>query len=216
MKLNAIELRILGSLVEKSFTTPELYPLTMNSLINACNQKSSRDPVMDLDADTAARGVHTLIEKGLIEREYSVGNRVPKFKHHIEKLIGSEDIKMTAVACVLILRGPQTPGEIKTRIDRMCTFASSAEVDGFLQDLSARGEQAWVMRSPRQSGQKEVRYQHLFADDAPVAAVAPVVIPANDHAPTDRVALLEKRVAALEAEVRSLKAQASRPEVHVE
>jgi len=197
--LDEVEARVLGALVEKSLTTPDLYPLTLNGLINACNQKTSRDPVMSLDAATAGRGLHSLIGKSLAGRLHEPGGRVPKFMHHIEFLLNTEDAKTVGAICVLLLRGPQTPGEIKTRTDRLCEFTSSAEVESLLQDLAARPE-PFVVQLPRQPGQKEARYRHLFSG-APAAA-APIA--AGASAPADRISLLEKRVEALEAIVASL------------
>lgn len=203
MELNEIEARVLGSLVEKSLTTPDLYPLTLNSLVLACNQKTSRDPVMTLDEAAVGQGLHALIEKSLAGRLHEPGSRVPKFMHHIELLLSGADDKITAVICVLLLRGPQTPGELKTRTDRLCRFASAAEVDSLLQDLAARPE-PWVARLPRQPGQKEVRYRHLFSGAPAPVAEAAAVSAAAGPVPEDRLSLLEKRVEALEAAVKTL------------
>lgn len=159
IELNEIEARVLGTLVEKSLTTPESYPLSLNSLVLVCNQKTSREP----------------------------GSRVPKFMHHAEILLDGADAKTSATICVLLLRGPQTSGEIKTRTDRLCEFASSAEVESLLQDMSLRAE-PWVVKLPRQAGQKESRWRQLFTG---AVAAAPV-------------AELEKRVAALEEALKRL------------
>ncbi|PIR15234.1 MAG: hypothetical protein COV48_15515 [Elusimicrobia bacterium CG11_big_fil_rev_8_21_14_0_20_64_6] len=199
-ELNEIEARVLGALIEKSLTTPESYPLTLNSLLLACNQKTSRDPVMSLAEPEAAQGLHSLIERSLAGRIHEPGGRVPKFMHHAEILLDGADTKTIAVICVLLLRGPQTAGELKTRTDRLCGFASAAEVESLLQDLSLRSE-PWVVKLPRQAGQKESRYRQLFTGaSAPASAEAPT--PASPA--VDRVAELEKRVAALEAAVESL------------
>lgn len=212
IQLDSVEARILGSLVEKAVTTPDLYPLTFNSLLNACNQKSSRYPIMNLDVDTAGRGMTTLIEKGLAERKAIPGTRVPKFLHHIENLLGGGGPKEIATICVLLLRGPQTPGEIKTRTERLCTFTSSAEVEALLFDLSNRGEDSWVARLPRQPGQKEMRYQHLFSGGVPSAPEsAPAPIPIKALAPDGHLAQLEKRVEALEAVVKNLEERLREP-----
>src|SRR5438105_486087 len=129
-ELSPIEARALGSLVEKSLTTPDLYPLTFQALLNACNQKTSREPVMTLDVDGLGKAVQSLIEKGLAERIQSAGDRVPKIRHYIGKLAGSEDERIIGITTVLLLRGPQTAGEIKGRTDRLCKFESAAEVEG--------------------------------------------------------------------------------------
>jgi len=151
--------------------------------------------------------VQGLIEKGLVERQQAPGERVPKFRHDIGKLLGSDDARVIAVATLLLLRGPQTPGELKTRSERLCQFASTAEVEGLLQELCAAPE-PFVARLPRQHGQKETRYTHLFS---PIEAKPPIeaspryeeaAAPAQAALPApgpDRLAALEARVAALEA-----------------
>lgn len=206
-ELNEIEARVLGSLIEKSLTTPESYPLTLNSLVLACNQKTSRDPVMALEEPVAAQGLHTLIERSLAGRLHEPGGRVPKFMHHAEILLDGADAKSIATICVLLLRGPQTAGEIKTRTDRLCEFASAAEVESLLQDMSLRAE-PWVVKLPRQAGQKESRWRQLFTTGAAAAAPsAPAAAPAPSEpkaAAPDRLAELEKRVAALEAALKRL------------
>ncbi len=206
-ELNEIEARVLGALVEKSLTTPESYPLTLNSLVSACNQKTSRDPVMSLEEPAVAAGLHSLIERNLAGRLHEPGSRVPKFMHHAEILLDGADAKSIATICVLLLRGAQTAGEIKTRTDRLCDFESSAEVESLLQDMSLKAE-AWVVKLPRQAGQKESRWRQLFTGapsltSAPALEAAPAVVKAAAPA-VDRVAELEKRVAALEEVVKRL------------
>lgn len=206
-ELNELEARVLGALVEKSLTTPESYPLSLNSLVSACNQKTSRDPVMSLEEPAVAQALHSLIERSLAGRIHEPGSRVPKFMHHAEILLDGADAKTIATICVLLLRGPQTAGEIKTRTDRLCEFVSSAEVESLLQDLSARPE-PWVVKLPRQAGQKESRYRQLFSALSPEAAVrlAPVAASTLASVGVDRVSELEKRVAALEDVVKRLTA----------
>lgn len=196
IELNSVEARVLGSLVEKSLTTREIYPLTFNSLLNACNQKTSREPVMTLDTDSLGKAVQTLIEKGLVERLQSPGDRVPKFRHDMHKLLNSDAPKLIGAITVLLLRGPQTPGEIKGRTERLCEFSGTAEVEGLLQELCARAEDPLVARQPRQPGQKEVRYYHLFSG---AAAAAPAETAAALPVQPDRLDQLEKRVETLEA-----------------
>ena len=206
IELDGTQARVLGSLMEKSWTTPDLYPLTMNGLVLACNQKSSRDPVMTLDEAEVGRGLHALIEKSLAGRLHEPGGRVPKFMHHGEMLVSGADDKILALLCVLLLRGPQTAGELKTRTERMHRFESVAEVESLLQDLAAR-EAPCVAKTGRRAGQKEDRWRHLFGGEAPETAEpetplnAP--IPAKTEAPgpsiLERLEALEKRVAALEA-----------------
>ena len=218
-QLTEIEARVLGALIEKSLTTPELYPLTMNALVNACNQKSSRDPVMQLDEAAAGRGLFTLLERGFAGRLHVAGTRVPKFDHRADSLLGTADPKIVATICVLLLRGPQTPGEIKTRTERLCTFESTAEVESLLQQLSTRPEGPFVAKLPRQPGQKESRYRHLFSAVSPEAqpqapeprpAAEPTASPSAAEAP-DRVGVLEKRVAALEAALQAVRERLNKP-----
>lgn len=205
-QLDAAEARALGSLVEKSLTTREQYPLTFNSLLLACNQKSSREPVMTLDHDSLGRAVQGLIEKGLAQREQAPGERVPKFRHDAGRLFGSDDPKVIGVMTVLLLRGPQTPGELKTRSERLCEFGGTAEVEALMQQLCAAAE-PFVARLPRQAGQKETRYCHLFAG-APSADPAPAApAPTAAAAQPDRLAALERRVEALEALAKELEAR---------
>jgi len=196
--LTDIEARILGSLVEKSYTTPDQYPLSLNALTNACNQKTSRDPVMTLDEATIARALATLQEKNLVGRRSEPGSRVTKFMHHVENLIGGGTAQEIGTICVLLLRGPQTPGEIKTRTDRICEFASTAEVEAILLELAGRTDGPFVSRLSRQVGQKEARYAHLFCGHP--REHQPVQQPAKPAAIT-----LEQRVERLEAAVKELR-----------
>ncbi|MCX5786167.1 MAG: YceH family protein [Elusimicrobia bacterium] len=209
--LDAVEARVLGSLVEKSLTTREQYPLTFNALLNACNQKTSREPVMALDTDTLGKAVKTLIEKGLVERLQAPGDRVPKFRHDIYKLLNATDSKLIGAITVLLLRGPQTPGEIKGRTDRLCEFESTAEVEGLLRELCARTEDPLVARLPRQPGQKETRYRHLFSGGVPAATAVQAEPPAGASAPADRLSQLEKRVEVLEALVKTHEERLANP-----
>lgn len=203
-QLDEVEARILGCLVEKSLTTPELYPLTLNALVNACNQKSSREPVMSLDFSTVESGLKSLLERSYAGQIYEAGARAPKYTHRMEILLASEDPKAVALLCVLFLRGPQTVGELKTRTERLCAFESLQEVDALLQSLAARPDGPVVSKLPRQPGQKEARYRQLFtAHEAPAEPAAPAVRPPP---PPDRVAELEQRVAALEARLKALEA----------
>jgi uncharacterized protein YceH (UPF0502 family) len=218
ISLDPVEARILGSLIEKSKTTPDQYPLTFNALISACNQKTSRDPVMSLDANVVGKGVQGLIEKNLLERREIPGSRVPKFYHHVENLLSLASEKEIGALCVLLLRGPQTPGEIKGRTDRLCTFESTVEVEGVLQGLAAREDGPFVARLPRAPGQKETRFRHCFGEpaapgefdetaSAPVGASTSSARSASTDA--ERIAALEKRVEELERLVKDLTAQAA-------
>jgi|CXWL01.1.fsa_nt_gi uncharacterized protein YceH (UPF0502 family) len=208
ISLTDIEARVLGALVEKSLTTPESYPLTLNSLVLACNQKTSRDPVMNLEEGEAAQGLHTLIERSLAGRLHEPGSRVPKFIHHAEIMLEGADAKTIAAICVLLLRGAQTAGEIKTRTNRLCEFASVAEVESLLQSLAQRPE-PWIVKLPRQPGQKETRYRQLFSGPPAEAAAtaftaAPVSQAAAPSVTADRLAALESRVKTLEEAVQRM------------
>ncbi len=209
MTLTDIEARILGCLVEKSLTTPAQYPLTLNSLMLACNQKTSREPVTDYDESTVARGLSELQKKSLAYSKSESGNRVPKFGHRVENLMQGGTSQEIGAICVMLLRGPQTPGEIKTRTDRLCEFESTAQVELVLNALSARTDGPFVARLARQSGQKETRFQQLFTGPAPKQdvpiATAPKVPSENAAAPTfaERIMILENRVAALEAKIKN-------------
>ena len=208
-ELDVVEARVLGSLVEKSLTTREQYPLTFNALLNACNQKTSREPVMTLDTETMGRAVKTLIEKRLVERLQGPGDRVPQFRHDIYKLLNGTDPKLVGVITVLLLRGPQTPGEIKGRTDRLCEFSGTAEVEGLLQQLCAATPDPFVARLPRQAGQKEARFRHLFSGGALEEPFQPA---AGAPESPDRLAQLEKRVEILEALVKTHEERLAKPE----
>jgi uncharacterized protein YceH (UPF0502 family) len=209
--LSDIEVRILGSLLEKEVTTPENYPLSLNALLAACNQTTNRDPVMRLDEDTATHWIISLRRGGLLHQIQPVGSRVTKFEHRLveEWKLGPREL---AVLGVLMLRGPQTPGELHGRTARLAQFADIAEMEGVLESLIARQPEPLVARLPRRPGQKEVRYTHLLSGepaqaDAPETADAPP-LPTRRRADADddRVAALERTVEALQAEVAELRA----------
>jgi hypothetical protein len=225
LQLTAHEARVLGSLIEKSQTTPDLYPLSLNSLMNACNQKTSRDPVMTIDEATVARTLASLREKNLVSNRSEPGSRITKFAHRAENLLGGGTSKEFGILCVLLLRGPQTPGEIRVRTDRLCEFANVPELEMILQELGNRPDGAVVVRLPRQPGQKEARYQHLFSGapiisepTPPVAyaaassvmpsAPAPSVSPQPMRQLADllgaRLQALEQRIAYLESRLGNL------------
>lgn len=200
--LAAEEIRVLACLIEKQATTPEYYPLTLKALVAACNQKNNRDPVVGFDDATVERVLDGLREKRLAALVTTAGSRAPKFKHLFPGTFGLDE-KDTAILCELMLRGPQTPGELRPRAARFTAFADPADVQRVLDGLAARPAGALVTRLARQPGQKEARYAHLLA--GPVAAegepAAALPLPAAD----DRVARLEATVAALRAEVDALK-----------
>jgi uncharacterized protein YceH (UPF0502 family) len=161
--INETEARILGSLVEKQLTTPEYYPLTLNALTAACNQKSNRDPVMSLDETAILAAVDSLRDKNLVYLFYGSSSRTVKYKHMLPGVFELEPPGV-AVMALLLLRGPQTVGELRGRSDRLYEFAGLSEVQETLDDLAARGEPL-VLKLERQPGQKEARYAHLLSGD---------------------------------------------------
>ena len=201
--LNAIELRVLGALVEKEITTPEYYPLSLNALVNACNQKNNRDPVMELSEGAVRQALDTLSEKNLVGPSRRADSRVVKFEHHLQEVFNFNR-RETAVLCVLMLRGPQTPGELRGRTERMHRFEDLGEIQTTLQWLMKR-EPPLVTALPRQSGTKELRYAHLLAGEIEGwdAEAEPETTSASSSA--DRIARLEDIVSILQKEVDDLK-----------
>jgi uncharacterized protein YceH (UPF0502 family) len=202
--LTNVEARILGALIEKDITTPDYYPLSLNALINACNQKSNRDPVMNLDENEVRDGLRTLDEKGLAGPASSADSRVPKYEHRLQEVFNLPRAE-TAVLCVLLLRGPQTPGELRGRSERMHRFEELSDVHSALQRLIQR-DPPLVKILPRQPGTKEARYTHLLSSDVEVAepsAGEPTV--ATTSAASERIARLESEIGSLKTEVAELK-----------
>jgi len=203
--LNPVEARVLGALVEKEVTTPEYYPLSMNALINACNQKNNREPVMNLDEDAVRLALRGLEDDGLA-RPSRGDSRVTKYEHHLQEVFNFTRGE-TALMCVLFLRGPQTPGELRGRTERMFRFEELDDVVGALQRLMQR-DPPLVKALPRQPGTKEIRYAHLLSGDVETAEVVETgVVAASDD---DRVARLEREVADLRREVAELKDKVER------
>ena len=205
-ELNDIEVRVLGSLVEKQVTTPEYYPLTLNALTLACNQKNNRTPVTAYDESAVANALETLREKNLAYVFYGSTSRVPKYKHVLTEVMHLSPAEL-AVMCVLMLRGPQTPGELATRAYRLHEFAGLEEVDATLNLLISREPDVLVMRLPRQPGQKEVRYAHLLSGKVSIETVLSEAAPSRKGRDSDKVAALETEVETLKAEVGMLKKQ---------
>jgi uncharacterized protein YceH (UPF0502 family) len=207
--LNDVETRVLGSLVEKDVTTPDYYPLSLNALVNACNQKNNRDPVMHLEEDAVQEALSTLQEKRLAGPTSSADSRVTKYEHRLQEAFNFTRGE-TAVLCVLLLRGPQTPGELRGRTERMHRFEDLTEVQSTLQRLMQR-EPALVRVLPRQPGTKESRYKYLLAGDvedaADVAQAPSSAFVASHSHDTDRVTHLESEVSDLRKEVADLKQQ---------
>jgi uncharacterized protein YceH (UPF0502 family) len=207
--LNEVETRVLGSLVEKDVTTPDYYPLSLNALVNACNQKNNRDPVMNLDEDTVQQALTTLQEKGLAGPTSSADSRVTKYEHRLQEAFNFTRGE-TAMLCVLLLRGPQTPGELRGRTERMHRFEDLTEVQSTLQRLM-QSDPPLARVLPRQPGTKEARYKHLLAGDVEdftdvARAPTPASVPRNP-ANADRLSSLEDEVANLQKEIAELKEQ---------
>lgn len=206
--LTEIEARVLGSLIEKEIATPEYYPLTLRALTAACNQKSNRDPAMDLPEKDVARGLEGLREKKLAWEVAAFGSRVQKYKHNLPEVLPLTP-PQTAVLCELMLRGPQTVGELKTRASRLHPFVDLEQVELALQELMNRPEGAVVVRLPRESGRREPRHAHTLCGEVTVTPAE--AVPAPDAAilevrsENERLARMEQELAALKDEVAFLK-----------
>ena len=204
--LNAVEVRVLGSLLEKDINTPEYYPLSLNALVNACNQKSSRDPVMSLSEDDVRLALRNLNERGLAAAVSSTESRVSKYEHRLQEVFNFTRGE-AAVLCVLLLRGPQTPGELRARTDRAHRFEDLTDVQSALQRLMQR-QPPLVKMLGRQPGTKEARYAHLLAGDVAVEeTLAPAVNVSIGPAADERIAALEKGVRVLEKRIAELELQ---------
>ena len=207
--LTEAQARVLGALIEKEITTPDYYPLSMNALLNACNQKSNREPVTELDEDTVRQALHGLDDKNLAGAVRGSEARVTKYEHRFSEAynFGRREV---AVLCVLLLRGPQTPGELRGRTERLYSFDELSDVQSTLQKLIDR-DPPLVKVLPRQPGTKESRYMHLFCGDAQPAflsADSSAAIPdaGGDSANAGRFQILEEHVAQLRREVAELRA----------
>jgi uncharacterized protein YceH (UPF0502 family) len=200
--LTASQARVLGALIEKEVTTPDYYPLSLNALINACNQRSNREPVTDLDEEEVRLALRGLEDKQLAGRARGADGRVTKYEHWLGEAFNFSRAE-TALLCVLLLRGPQTPGELRGRTERMHRFDELTDVAAGLQKLMER-EPALVAVLPRQPGTKEARYAHLLSgpvESMPVAAA----VPASARREGGEDPELEGRVAQLEATIAELR-----------
>jgi hypothetical protein len=209
INLTALEARVIGSLIEKAITTPDQYPLSLNALTNACNQKSNRDPVLELDERTVQETLDALAKKHMVLERSGFGSRVPKYQHRFCNTgFGSLDFtpQETAIVCELLLRGPQTPGELRSRASRMAPIAEVGEVETALTRLAAREDGPFVVRLAREPGKRESRYAHLLSGSVEgaaegieqFAAEAPSAPRADRKSLEERLAALEQRVAQLE------------------
>jgi uncharacterized protein len=218
MHLDTNQLRILGSLIEKEITTPENYPLSLNALINACNQRSSRDPVLDLTEEEVRQALHTLEDLALVTAVRDA--RVPKYEHRIRTVLNLRRDE-TAVLCLLMLRGPQTPGELRSRADRLYAFEDLAAVQSTLERLATRPDAdaasnetgALTTILPRQPGSREARYAHLLSGipspNAPHSgATAEESYPStSDPSTNQRLARMEAEIASLTTAIKELRAR---------
>ncbi|WP_263350407.1 YceH family protein [Acidicapsa acidisoli] len=220
MQLTSVETRVLGALIEKEITTPEYYPLSLNALVNACNQKNNREPVMALDEVEVRQALHGLEDEHLAAPVRGDG-RVAKFEHHCQEVFNFTRGEI-AILCVLLLRGPQTPGELRGRTERMYRFDELGDVQSVLQRLMTR-DPALVKVLPRQPGTKEARYAHLLSGDVQgfeSASASASSSSANsstyassqatDPELSERVAQLESEVADLTRELGELREQVER------
>jgi uncharacterized protein YceH (UPF0502 family) len=198
--LTDTEVRVLGALIEKEITTPDYYPMSLNALVAACNQSSNRNPVMHLEEGAVADAMESLREKGLAHRVDRGESRVVKYRHVLYEAM-NWGRPVIAVMCVLMLRGPQTVGEIRTRTNRLYDFTSLDEVELTLNSLMA-GDSPLITRLPRQSGQKEVRYAHLLSGEVSFTEVQAEVEPEED-----RIGKLEKEVEDLKRQFQEFRKQ---------
>ncbi len=236
IEISALEARVIGSLIEKQITTPDQYPLSLNALVNACNQKSNRDPVLDLDEATVQRTIDELAKRHFVAERSGFGSRVPKYQHRFCNTEYGKlkfDAQELAVVCELLLRGPQTPGELRSRAARMATFTDVSEIDATLKRLTDRDDGPFVVRLAREPGRRDSRYAHLFGgpvadaatdahtmtsahsasdspgnhelSDRPSIAAAEVIFPASRN--DERLSRLEDEVQALRTELTELKKQ---------
>jgi uncharacterized protein YceH (UPF0502 family) len=207
--LTDIETRVLGSLIEKQMTTPEYYPLTLNALTLACNQKNNRNPVTSYSENQVSDALESLREKNLTYVFYGSTSRVPKYKHVMPEVMHLNHSEV-ALMCVLMLRGAQTPGELRGNASRLHEFGTLEEIEETLNGLISREPEPLVIRLPRQPGQKEVRFAHLLSGEVDLAALA---VESERPAPSPRrtgseqIERLEQKVDALSAEVDKLRAQ---------
>jgi len=213
MNLTPIEARVLGSLVEKDITTPDYYPLSLNALVNACNQKNNRDPVMTLDEDAVRDALSGLQSQRLAGPANGADSRVTKYEHRLQEVYNFTRGEI-AVLCVLLLRGPQTPGELRGRTERMHRFEDLDQVQAALQRLMQR-EPPLAAVLPRQPGTKEARYAHLMSGDVEYAApehsptASPITSGSADSDLRDRIAQLEQTVAELKSRIEELSQELS-------
>jgi uncharacterized protein YceH (UPF0502 family) len=199
--LSPLEIRVLGVLVEKQLTTPDSYPLTLNALVTGCNQKTSRDPVMNVTEDETQGALDSLRDRKLVTHTWGASRRVVRYGHNLPQSIGM-DAGTTALMATLMLRGAQTPGELRTACERMYRFADLSSVEAYLQDMSTRAGGALVVRLPKAAGSREHRWAHLLGGAVEFTAVEPAAaVPVAGAS----LAALQAEIAALRDEVAELR-----------
>jgi uncharacterized protein YceH (UPF0502 family) len=203
--LSDVEVRVLGALIEKDITTPDYYPLSLNALVNACNQKNNRDPVMTLDEDRVRAALDSLQAQRLAGPASGADSRVTKYEHRLQEVFNF-DRREIAIVCVLLLRGAQTPGELRGRAERMYRFEELEDVHATLDRLSQR-EPPLVAVLPRQPGTKELRYMHLLSGNTAPAEAIPVRALVRPTGEDNRIASLESEVAELRNELAEMRQQ---------
>ncbi len=205
IELSPLEARVIGCLIEKQITTPDQYPLSLNALVAACNQKSNRHPIMDLDEATVQDTLDQLSRRHLVIEKSGFGSRVPKYQH---RFCNTEfgTFKLTppelAIVCELLVRGPQTAGELRTRASRMAPFSDVAQVEAALEGLRTREDGPFVARLAREPGRRDSRYAHLFGGPVPVPAPTAEV---STAAPSEAAAETGARLDRLEEQLRQLR-----------
>jgi len=211
--LDRLEQRVIGVLIEKQLTVPETYPLTLNALVAGCNQKTSRHPVMELSDAQVQSALEALKQRTLVMESYGASGRVLRYAHNLPKWLNVGTTAATVLA-VLMLRGPQTPGELRTHAARLAPFGDVSEVETELEDLMTRPDGPFVVKLQREPGRRESRYMHLFGGESTELAADDQVLdePAAETAtavarPVERIAALESAVAELRTEIESLKAR---------
>jgi uncharacterized protein len=209
-QLSDIEARVIGCLIEKQIATPDQYPLSLNALTNACNQKNNRDPVMSLDERDVQAALGALARRELVLERFGLGNRVAKYQHlFCNTEFGSLKFtpQQTAIVCELLLRGPQTPGELRSRAGRLAEIKDAAEVEAALGELATRADGPFVARLAREPGRREPRYMQLFTGDSPPpAAEPPDTRPVTRTSDSTRIDALEEAVADLRRELGEIRA----------
>ena len=212
IELSPLEARVIGCLIEKQITTPDHYPLSLNALVNACNQKSNRDPLMEVDERTIQDTLDILARKHFVVEKSGFGSRVPKYQH---RFCNTEygTLKLTpqelAIVCELLVRGPQTPGELRTRASRMAPFSEVGQVEAALESLRTREDGPFVVRLPREPGRRDSRWAHLFSGAVAIAAIEeePQAVGVSGVAAEmpSRLERLEEQVRRLHEELEDLK-----------